>query len=123
VVFGCGVSMRNIFVPVLALPLIVALSSAALAEAPMAVACKALAAAVADDYMSDQIERVSDSKPASEGYSVAHVFGRKYLISASHGVLRPRGIGAATREWGQVYREERRRCLRTRLLNDFTLGN
>ena len=122
-VVGCGVSMRKFLVPVVALPLAVIMSQAAFAEAPISVACKAFAAAVADDYMSDRMERVDDADGPREGYMVAHVYGRKYLIPVDTGTLRQQAIGARTIEWGKIYTEERKRCLRTRLLNDFTFGN
>jgi len=119
----CGVSMRKFLVPALALPLTMIVSQVAIAEAPFSVACKAFAAAVADDYMSDRMERVDDAKGPSQGHMVAHVYGRKYLIPVRAGTLYPQAIGARTIEWGKIYSEERRRCLRTRLLGDFTLEN
>jgi hypothetical protein len=122
-IFLFGVSMRNFLALMLALPLAAAAAPMAVAETPVSVACKALAAAVADDYMSDEMLRVDDADDAPANYMVAHVYGRKYLIPVDSGTLKPRAIGTRSIEWGKIYSEERRRCLRTRLLNDFTLGN
>jgi hypothetical protein len=121
-----GVPMRKVFLAGLAAPIVFFLTVPAMAETALGIACREYATAVADDYMSDQLVRLDGSEVASEGHVIVHSYGRKYLMpnrAAGEGPLVRKSIGTATREWGQVYTEERRRCLRKRMLGEFLAGN
>jgi hypothetical protein len=114
--------MRGFIFAAVVVPLVTSFANSALAEAPILVACKAFAAAVADDYMSDQMIRVEDAEAAPQGYMTAHVAGRKYLVpigATGENGLKPRAVGIRQVEWGRIYTEERRRCLRQKSLGDF----
>ncbi len=126
-----GVSMRKFSMAVLAAPFaavftVAALPSVAFADSAMVSACRAQAAAVADDYMSDEMMRLDGTESAGEGHIIVHSYGRKYLMANNvpgEGRLVRRSIGTTTQEWGKVYMEERRRCLRLARLSDFYSNN
>jgi hypothetical protein len=125
-----GVSMRKFSKVMLAVPAVVLASiwlpAAATAESPINTACKAYATAVADDYMSDEMVRLEGSEDVSAGNLIVHAYGRKFVLAnhvAGEGPVVRRSIGTITREWGQVYSEERRRCLRDRRLGEFLADN
>ncbi len=118
--------MRMIFKLAIAAHFAVFAGTAAQAETVRSKACRVYAAVVADDYMSDQIVRISDGQGARQGFYVAHVYGRKYLVPVRNpksADLKLRPIGERTVEWGHVFREEWRHCLRTKLLGDFAKSN
>lgn len=118
--------MRGLFMAAVALPLALSFSTSLRAEQPIVTACKAYAAAVADDYMSDRLLRVDDAESAPRGYITTHVAGHKYVMPATNAGqngIRLRAIGENTIEWGRVYSEERRRCLRQKLLGDLSYNN
>lgn len=121
-----GVSMGKVFLGCLAAPLAVLLSTSALAESALGAACREYAAAVADDYMSDEMVRLDGTEEAGEGSYTVHAYGRKYLMphrKAGEGAIVRKSIGTTTRQWGLVYTEERRRCLANRELRDLYAGN
>ena len=118
--------MRKVFLAGLAAPLAVFLSTTAMADTAIGVACREYAAAVADEYTADRLVRLNGSETASEGYITVHAYGRKYLMPRhvpGEGALVRNSIGTDTREWGLVYTEERRRRLRDRLLGELDAGN
>ena len=118
--------MGKVFLGCLAAPLAVLLSTSALAESALGVACREYAAAVADDYMSDEMVRLDGTEEAGEGSYTVHAYGRKYLMphrKAGEGAIVRKSIGATTRQWRLVYTEERRRCLANRELRDLYAGN
>lgn len=101
----------------------VVLSTSAVADTAIGVACKAYAAAVADDYMSDQLVRLNGAETASNDRIIVHSYGRKYAMPrrvAGQGPLVLKSIGNTTREWGKVYAEERRRCLKQKTLGELS---
>ena len=127
----CGVCnwvthMRKVFLAGFAAPLAILLSTSAMADTAIGVACREYAAAVADEYMSDRLVRLNGSETAGEGFITVHSYGRKYLMPRhvpGQGAIVRNSILGDTREWGVVYTEERRRCLRTRLLGELDAGN
>ncbi|NMD09051.1 MAG: hypothetical protein GYA66_13855 [Phyllobacteriaceae bacterium] len=119
--------MSRIFGALVVAPLAaVVLSSPVLAESAINTACKAYAAAVADDYMSDKLVRLDGTETPQEGHLIVHSYGRKYVmpnhVPGTGAVVRS-SIGTTTREWGKIYSEERRRCLRDRHLGEFLANN
>lgn len=104
----------------------VLLSSPVLAETAIGVACKQYAAAVADDYMSDELVRLNGTETAGDDHIIVHSYGRKYAVPrrvAGQGSVVRRAMGETAREWGRVFTEERRRCLRTKTLGDLLSSN
>ncbi|MFO1033012.1 MAG: hypothetical protein U1E15_02595 [Hyphomicrobiales bacterium] len=87
---------RKPFAALLSLSFVTFLSTPVLADTPLGIACRAYAAAVADDYMSDELVRIDDTVGAREGYLTAHVAGHKFLIPVNapgEGGVQPRAIG------------------------------
>lgn len=118
--------MRQVFLGCLAAPLVLLVSVPAFAETAIGTACRSYAAAVADDYMSDRLVRLGGSEEAGRGFIIAHVGGRKYLMPRAvpgEGPIVRESIGTTAREWADVYREERRRCLRHGHLGAFLANN
>jgi hypothetical protein len=100
----------------------VVLSTSAAADTAIGVACKQYAAAVADDYLSDQLVRLDGVETPGDDHIIVHSYGRKYAMPrrvAGQGAVVRKSIGNTTREWGKVYTEERRRCLKQRRLGEF----
>ena len=122
-----GIVMRGFFLTLVAAPCaVVLISSSALAESAMSLACRAYAASIADDYMSDELVRLDGTETAGDDHFIVHSYGRKYAMPrrvAGQGNVVRRSIGTSTREWGKVYTEERRRCLRKKTLGDLLTEN
>lgn len=116
--------MSRIFGALVVAPLAaVVLSSPVLAESAINVACKQYAAAVADDYLSDELVRLDGTETPGDDHIIVHSYGRKYAMLrrvAGQGPVVRKSIGHTTREWGKIYTEERRRCLRQKTLGELS---